>query len=227
MSLVFHNRKQAGKILAYRLKRLPKSDLENVVVLALPRGGVPIAFEIAQTFHCPLEVLIVRKIGHPSQPEFGVGAVSEEGFRWFAGGMPVELTSQIAEAFEMELREVDRRVALYRQNRPLPTLDGKTVLLIDDGLATGVTAHVAINFVKHKGAKKVILAIPVCSMRTAKSLKSEVDQFICLNESSFFLSVGQFYRDFTQVKDEEVIKLLSKMQSIDSLSKQSNLSLDI
>jgi putative phosphoribosyl transferase len=213
---VFQNRKQAGSLLATHLKYL-FTELKEAIVLALPRGGVPIGFEISQTFGIPLDVLIVRKIGHPSQPEYGIGAVAEEGYYWTdpdAVGVTDALMPQLKNIIAKEKKEIERRVKQYRNNRKLPSLKGKTVFLVDDGLATGVTARVAAQYVKSKGAKKIILAIPVCSDRTARALRTEIDEVICLNESSLFFAVGQFYRDFTQVSDSEVMELLSQTQII-------------
>lgn len=211
MDQIFQDRKQAGILLAAKLRLLRDQDWKNTIILALPRGGIPVGFEISKALGAPLEALIVRKIGHPQQPEYGVGAIAEGGFYWpdpDAVGMSKSLLSQLNPIIEQEKKEIERRVELYRNNRALTSLSGKTVLIVDDGLATGVTARVAAQYAKAKGAKKIILAVPVSSKRAANSMKSDVDKFICLNESSSFYAVGQFYRDFTQVTDEEVIALL-------------------
>jgi len=223
MNQVFQDRKQAGDLLATHLKHLSDLDQKNTIILALPRGGVPVAAEVSKAFGLPLEVLIVRKIGHPLQPEYGIGAIAEDGLYWVdpdAVGMTEALTPQLKQIIESEKQEIERRVVQYRKGRTLPSLDGKTVILVDDGLATGVTARVGAQYVKAKGAKKVILAVPVCSDRTAQSLRSEIDEVVCLNESFWFLAVGQFYQDFRQVSDEEVLALLSQSRSPKKTHKQ-------
>lgn len=212
MNRIFEDRAQAGRLLATQLNFLSEKEKDEAVILALPRGGVPVAYEISQTLGIPLDVLISRKIGHPLQPEYGIGAMTEGGFYWMdpdAVGVSEITASQINHLIEKENKEIQRRVSLYRKGRPLPLLRGKTIILVDDGLATGVTARVAAKYIKSKGAAKVILAVPVCSDRTAEKLRKEVDEVVCLNESSIFFAVGHFYRHFDQLKEEEVLELLS------------------
>lgn len=227
----FNDRKHAGELLAEKLKEtLSAEDHSNSIILALPRGGVPVAFEIAKAFQIPMEVLIVRKIGHPLQPEYGVGAIAEEGFYWMdpnATLVTEHFTSQLNSIIENEKKEIERRVELYRNNTLLPSLEGKTVILVDDGLATGATARVAIQFIKSKGAKKIILAVPVCSDDTMNLLKSETDAFIFLQKPSPFLAVGFFYHDFQQVSDNEVIDILSEVRAMAKDSKQNSLTVII
>lgn len=213
MSRVFENRRQAGRLLAdlvsHRIEKIRHSD---VVVLALPRGGVPVAFEVAQTLGLPLDILIVRKIGHPHQPEYGIGAIAEGGYYWIdpdaaASEIP---PSQLQSIIARERLEVERRARKYRGRRRLPMLKNKTVILVDDGLATGVTARVATQYVESRGATRVILAAPVCSERTAKALRAKMDEIVCLTESSAFFAVGEFFEDFAQVTDGEVVDLLAR-----------------
>lgn len=213
MARVFQDREQAGRLLAAHLKSLKLKNIEDGVILALPRGGIPVAYEIARELQLPMEPLIVRKIGHPLQPEYGIGAVAEDGFHWLdpdAVGIS-EVSGKVLERIIAdENEEVSRRISNYRRNQPLPPLTGRTVILVDDGLATGVTARVAARYVKSNGAKKVILAVPVCAERTAELIRNEIDDVVCLTEPASLMSVGQFYLNFRQLSDEEVIEILAR-----------------
>ncbi len=210
MECIFKDRRHAGKSLAEHIKL---TDLEkmNTIVLALPRGGVPIAFEVAQALNCPLDVLVVRKIGHPRNSEYGIGAITEDGSYWLDPEASVShITSLVVDSIiANEKKELERRIAKYRDH-DLPSLIGKNVVLVDDGLATGVTAKVASRYLRSLGAKKIILAVPVCAADSAKKLRQEVDQFICINEPRYFLGVGEFYAKFDQTTDEEVLELLEQ-----------------
>lgn len=206
----FINRQQAGKLLAERLMGRPFQD---PLVLALPRGGVPVALEISHSLGAPLEVLIVRKIGAPIFPEYGIGAVTEDGHFWLdpqAMHYARADASEVEEILAKEKAEVERRIIRYREGRPLPSLRGRSVIIVDDGLATGVTARVACHYVKQQGAKEVFLAVPVCSPRTGLKLDKQVDELICLHEPEDFRAVGEYYEEFHQLEDEEVISLLRK-----------------
>ncbi len=209
MSAIFESRQQAGSLLAARLEKLITKNRDNVVILALARGGVPVANEICHAYHLPLEVLIVRKIGHPRQPEYGIGAITEGGYHWL-NSEAIDLakvdTTYVEQIIQRESREIERRIGLYRRGRSLPDLAGKLVILVDDGLATGVTARVASHFVKSQGAAKVVLAVPVCSERNCERINDEVDELLCLERPSGFESVGQFYREFGQLSDADVMK---------------------
>lgn len=214
---VFKNREEAGRLLAPKVKRFLKNDLPSALLLALPRGGVPIAFEIARALEIPMDVLLVRKIGAPFHPEYGIGAITEENYSWIdensvnrVGATPL----QIHEIMEHESAEIKTRLKKYRDDQPLPSLHGRTVILVDDGIATGVTARVAARYVKNRGAERVFLASPVCSQETAGELRSEIDQVICLDEPEVFLSVGQFYSDFEQVSDEEVVDFIARAKRL-------------
>jgi predicted phosphoribosyltransferase/dienelactone hydrolase len=204
----FINREQAGILLAERMLSLP---LKNPLLLALPRGGVPIGAEISKTLGAPLDVLIVRKVGAPGYEEFGIGAITENGHYWIDPEALKRFSAHavdIEQTLSREKEEVQRRIKLYREGRPLPEIKGRSVVVIDDGLATGVTARVACAYLKQEGAAEVILAVPVCSARTAQIVRTEVDQLICLHEPDLFFSVGQFYEDFEQLSDETVNALL-------------------
>lgn len=211
MKHIFTNRQNAGLLLASRISQIPKVDLRDAVILAIPRGGVPVASEISKRLGIPFDILIVRKIGHPFHPEYGIGAITEGGISWMdpeAVGLSKITPEQIENVFEREKNEITRRLNLYRKERPRTPLKNKTVILVDDGLATGVTARVAIDYARKNGASKIILAIPICSGHTARRLREEIDDVICLSEPTYFQSVGDFYQDFIQLSDEEVLELL-------------------
>lgn len=217
MNRRFKNREEAGRLLAEKLAEPSPQGAslreDNPLVLALPRGGVPVAYEIAKRLGLAMEVLVVRKIGAPTHPEYGIGAMIEGGYAWVdpraaarAGATP----EQIDEIVARERQEIEARVQKYRDGRPLPPLRGRTVILVDDGLATGVTARVAARFVEGQGAKRVILAVPVCAQSSADVLRAEVERLVCLSEPEFFHSVGLHFEDFEPVPDDEVRRLLAE-----------------
>ncbi|AZZ35322.1 phosphoribosyltransferase [Bdellovibrio sp. qaytius] len=216
MKQIFRDRKQAGRLLATHLQKAIKLDRMNSLILALPRGGVPVAVEVASVLNIPLDILVVRKIGHPYQPEYGIGAITEEGFYWTDPGA-VRVSDiqpqQIQQVVEKESLEVARRVKAYRHDKPLPFLHGKTVLLVDDGLATGVTARVAAQYIRSKGATRIILAVPIAPDTTVQSQPPEFDDIVCFQQSPTLLAVGQFYLDFAQVSDQEVIDIMNSRSS--------------
>ena len=209
---MFTDRKDAGKELALRVQNL---NLDNATVLALPRGGVVTGYEIASVLKAPLDVIISRKIGAPNNPEYAIGAIAEgdvlilnqEAIK--SNGFTDEQVDEIA---SNEIREMERRIALYRNNRPLPNLKGKTVILADDGVATGITALAAIKSVEGFGADKIVFAAPVCAYESAELLKRSVDKLVCLINPKDLIAIGNYYKSFNQVSDDEVIKLLMKHQ---------------
>lgn len=214
MSEVFDDRRQAGRVLSQQIS-LTQFEKLNTIVLALPRGGVPVAFEIAEALQLPLDVLIARKIGHPLYPEYGIGAITEDQKPWLdpeALGVAQLSEQQIETIIKNEKKEIWRRIEKYRYRKPLRSLKGKIVILVDDGLATGGTARVAIGYIKSKEAKRIILAIPVGAQKAIDDLKGQVDDVVCLNQSTSFLSVGRYYRDFKQLSDHEVVELLNKIR---------------
>ncbi len=224
---VFANRRSAGQELAARIIDLdaqrhgvrgpdavaPILDSSAPpVVLALPRGGVPVGFEVALALHAPLDVLLVRKIGAPGNPELGMGAIAEGGVRVLSEdvmrGLLVsqEELEHSASTAEAELR---RRVRLYRDERPPVALEGRTAIVVDDGLATGGTARAAIQAAKRRGAARVLLAVPVGAQSTVEALALEADEVICLLEPEPMWAIGMWYSDFSQVPDNEVLTLLA------------------
>jgi putative phosphoribosyl transferase len=206
----FVDRSEAGRRLADRLLHLRGED---VVVLGLPRGGVPVAFEVAMTLGAPLDVLLVRKLGVPFQPELAMGAVGEGDVLVLNEQVVRRVHVSAAELAELEHRardELGRRAERFRRDRARTPLGGRTAVLVDDGIATGATARAACQVARAQGAARVVLAAPVCSPDTAARLRSEVDELVCLETPTRFLGVGQFYGDFRQVPDEEVVDLLHR-----------------
>jgi putative phosphoribosyl transferase len=208
---MFKDRNEAGAQLSLMLKEY--KDKEGVLVLALPRGGVVTGYEIACYLNVPLDVVIVRKIGFPGQPELGIGAVSETGtvvlnqFIISTYGVP---SDYIAREVSRQKEEISRRVKLYRRGKELLALDGKTIILVDDGVATGATMKAAINTLKEEKLTKLIVALPVAPPDIADELEKMVDEFVCIETPIDFTAVGAYYHDFTQVSDEEVVELLQK-----------------
>ena len=194
-------------------EKLIKKRDGDVVVLAIPRGGVVVGGEVAKALNCPLDVIVTRKIGAPGNPEFAIGAIGPEDqlfLNWEVierFGIPKEYLN--AEIGRQGL-EMERRERMYREGRKPLELKGKTVILVDDGVATGADVKVAIKAVKCQKPKKLILAVPVGPKETVEELKKEVDELICLFTPEVFYAVGQFYQKFGQVTDEEVVEILRK-----------------
>lgn len=208
--MIFKDRVTAGRELG---KRLVAFRDKNAVVLALPRGGVPVAFEVAQVIHAPLDVIVVRKLGMPFQPELAMGAVGEGGI--VSRNNPVIRMARITdEQFEeARLREAEvviGRATKFRDGRPPIALKGRIALIVDDGIATGSTAQAACNVARALGAEKVVVAVPVGSKEAVEDLSKFADQVICLEVPENFFAVGEWYEDFSAVTDEEVVQLLSK-----------------
>lgn len=208
----FLNRSEAGRRLADMLQRY---ESDEVVILALPRGGVPVAAEVAHRLSAPLDVLLVRKIGLPLQPELAMGAVVD-------GSAPVVVRNeevirlagvseaQFHEIESLELEEIERRRDRYTGGRtPIP-VEGRIAVVIDDGIATGATVRAAIRGLRRRNPARIVIAVPVAPPDTVAALEKEADEVICLEQHSHFVAIGQFYQDFRQVEDEEVIRYLAE-----------------
>lgn len=206
---MFVDRHEAGERLAEVLLGFASED---PVVLGLPRGGVPVAAEVASALHAPLDVLVVRKLGCPWQPELGVGAIGEGGVR-VVNARLIEMLNisqeQLDQVAAREESEVARRVHRYRGDRLPVGVQGRTVIIVDDGLATGFTARAGIEVVRHLGARRVVLAVPVAPRETLEQLRAVADEVVALETPDPFFGIGQFYLDFAQTPDEEVTDLLA------------------
>jgi predicted phosphoribosyltransferase len=214
MSL-FNDRVDAGRRLAKKLSEY--SNREDVLILALPRGGVPVAFEVAKALNVKMDVFIVRKLGVPGNEELAMGAIASDNIRVLnedvirSFRIPERVIDEVAAD---ELKELERREHLYRGNRPKPKITGSTVILIDDGLATGATMRAAADAVKTKDPAKIIIAVPTAAPDTCSDFKAEVDEIICFATPEPFYGVGAWYEDFSQTTDREVCELLDKAAKI-------------
>jgi putative phosphoribosyl transferase len=215
--MVFEDRTDAGRQLAGQLMRF--ADRPYVIVLGLPRGGVSVAFEVATALHAPLDILLSRKLGVPGQPELAFGAVAAGDGRYLDEGL-VRLTgisNTEVERITVEVRhELDRRATLYRGDRPLPQIAGKTVILVDDGMATGASIYAAVQALRPMQPTRLILAVPVAPPAAWAWLRKFVDEIVCLYLPDTFLAVGEFYEDFAQVEDAEVVEMLRRAESFSS-----------
>jgi len=211
MERAFENRTEAGRLLAEELKMYASRN--DVVVLGLPRGGVPVAYEVAKHLHLPLDVFIVRKLGVPGFEELAAGAIASGGVRVLNEDV-VRAIPYAAEAIEAvtakETAELQRREQIYREGRPAPELSGKIVILVDDGVATGATMRAAVKALRERSAAKIVMAVPVAPPDTCEELAQETDEAICLTTPPFFQAVGQYYEDFSQTSDDDVRELLTK-----------------
>lgn len=214
-SYLFLNRADAGQRLAAHLKNY---HFKDAIVIALPRGGVPIAATVADELELPLDVLIVRKIGAPFNEEYGIGALSEDGVPLYrANGLLEEkyVTDEVHEIVQREQNELRRRIEEYRGGRPLSAVKNKTIILVDDGLATGATAAAAAKYLRYLGASKIILAVPVGPAEVSATVKRYIDEVICLSRPKIFSGVGMWYRDFAPVTDQEVLDIIHQFHPRD------------
>jgi erythromycin esterase-like protein/predicted phosphoribosyltransferase len=208
---LFRDRREAGRLLATKLTRY--ANRPDVLVLALPRGGVPVAYEVASALGAPLDVFVVRKLGVPGYEELAMGAVATGGVRVLNDqlvnrlGIPDDMIDAVA---AREQQELARRERLYRDGRPPPDVRGRTVILVDDGLATGATMHAAIQALRQQNPTHIVVAVPTASPETCKKMRAEVDEVICAITPEPFEAVGRWYRDFSQTTDEEVRALLAR-----------------
>jgi len=207
----FRNRTDAGRQLAERLAAY--ADRPDVLVLALPRGGVPVGFEVARALGAPFDVFLVRKLGVPGYEELAMGAVATGGVRVLndeiVRGLGI-LEREIDAVVARELQELARRERLYRGDRPPPDVAGRTVILVDDGLATGATMRAAIQALRQQHPARIVVAVPTASPDTCEALKAEADDVVCAMTPEPFLAVGHWYDDFTQTTDNEVRELLAR-----------------
>jgi predicted phosphoribosyltransferase len=206
---LFSDRREAGRRLAQALRQY--QDRDDVVVLALPRGGVPVAFEVAEALAVPLDVFVVRKLGAPGHPEFAVGAIAAGGVRVLSGetiaalGISPGMIEQIAARERIEL---ERRDAVYHRDRPRLSVRAKTAIVIDDGIATGSTMEAAVSALREEGSARIVVAAPVAAVESCERLQRLADEVVCLEVPDPFQAVGLWYRVFDQTSDREVIDLL-------------------
>lgn len=204
----FRNRQDAGERLAERLSETP---LHEPIILALPRGGVPIGFEVARALHAPLDVFVARKIGAPGHRELGIGAIAEGG-DVVADDVALRMLgvseAQFDQLADRERTELARRVQRYRGDRMLPDLSARDVVLVDDGLATGITAEAALRALRRGRARRIILAAPTCARDAAARLSRLADDVVCVISPVDFVAVGKWYLDFDQTSDDDVVRLL-------------------
>jgi putative phosphoribosyl transferase len=208
---LFRDRIEAGRVVAKELVRYAGRD--DVIVLALPRGGVPVAFEIAKALNAPLDVFLVRKLGLPGDEELAMGAVASGGVRvlneqvvrWYH--IPESTIDSVAQREQLEL---ERRERAYRHGRPMPELSNRTIILVDDGLATGTTMRAAVTALRSYKPARIVIAVPTAPADTCKEFQEEVDVVVCTTTPQPFWAVGAWYEDFRQTTDEEVQSLLER-----------------
>jgi predicted phosphoribosyltransferase len=213
--MVFENRRVAGRRLAAKLMQY--AGRGDVMVLALPRGGVPVGYEVARALGAPLDVFIVRKLGVPGHEELAMGAVASGGVMVVNRDLMASLgisQDELAAVAERELAELERRQHLFRVGGAVPEVSGRLVILVDDGLATGSTMLAAIAALRKLGPERIVVAVPVASPPTCRELASQVDEIVCAATPEPFFGVGQFYDDFTQTTDEEVRALLHEARGV-------------
>lgn len=211
--MIFKDRQDAGKQLAEQLKKYAD---EHPTIIALPRGGVVLGYEVANILNAPMDIIVPRKIGAPNNPEFAIGAIAPKLIVILNDKMIEYLNIpewEIEKIIEKETKEMNRRMELYRKNLPGLDLKNKTVILVDDGIATGLTTQAAVLSIKLLNPSKIILAVPVCPHDSTNKFEQHVDEFICLNEISDFHAISPYYYNFNQVTDDEVIQLLQKSKS--------------
>jgi putative phosphoribosyl transferase len=209
----YRNRREAGQVLATQLMKY--ANRQDVLVLALPRGGVPVAYEVAKALHAPLDVFLVRKLGVPGHEELAMGAIATGGIRVLnenvirSLGIPDKLIEAVT---EREQRELERREHLYRDDRSAPDVRGRTVILIDDGLATGATMRAAVRALRQEQPAHIVVAVPVAAPAACEEFRTEADDVVCAKTPEPFYGVGYWYEDFAQTSDQEVHDLLEQAE---------------
>ena len=215
MMMQFRNRVEAGQQLAKRLTKYVNRP--DVLVLALPRGGVPVGYEVAQALKAPLDVFVVRKLGVPGHEELAMGAIASGGVRVLNGSVveglsiPEDVIDAVA---ARELRELERRERAYRDDRPAPDMQGRTVILVDDGIATGSTMKAAIKALRQLEAARIVVATPTAALSTVREMGPDVDELVAVMTPADFAGVGQWYEDFSQTTDGEVRELLERASQL-------------
>jgi putative phosphoribosyl transferase len=215
MHIQFCDRKEAGQLLAGKLAIYANSA--KVLVIALPRGGVPVGYQVAQALNVPLDVFVVRKLGVPGQEELAMGAISSGGVRVLNGGVIERLGISDAtfnEVVTREERELERCERAYRGNRPMIDVRRCTVILVDDGIATGSTMRAAVEALRQLKAGRIVVATPIAALSTTGEMQSDVDEFVAVMTPADFVGVGEWYKDFSQTSDEEVRALLEKSSQL-------------
>lgn len=211
MSLQFRNRHEAGQQLARRLMNYARRP--DVLVLALPRGGVPVGYEVARALKAPLDIFVVRKLGTPGQEELAMGAIASGGVRVLNGEVVegLGITDTVIESVAArESQELERREQVYRDGWPAPDMAGRTIILVDDGIATGSTMRAAIAALRQLEPSRLIVAVPIAARPTARTIQTEVDELVAVLTPADFSAVGQWYEDFSQITDAEVCHLLKQ-----------------
>jgi putative phosphoribosyl transferase len=206
---LFEDRRDAGRRLGHELQTLDLSD--DIIVLALPRGGVPVGYEIARALDAPLDIFVTRKIGAPENPEFAIGAIASDGTVVLDENVVEDLyisDDYIESETRRQLKEVQRRLSAYRGDQPPPRIEGRTVILVDDGVATGATVRASLRALRQRGPARLILAVPVGPPQTIQALRELADEVVVLDTPQPFWAIGRFYRSFSQTTDDEVIALL-------------------
>lgn len=209
----FRDRSEAGRRLARRLARYKG---ENVVVLALPRGGVPVAAPIATALAAPLDLILIRKLGVPFYSELAMGAIADAGIPLIVRNEDVIAEARVKQSdfnavCQRELTEIERRRRIYLSGRPRPKVSGRIAIVVDDGVATGATTRAALRAVRALNPKRLVLAVPVAPTDTLRSLASEADETVCLETHRIFIAIGRYYEDFHQIDDDEVVSTLDRL----------------